>query len=249
MCNLNMLCKVSDGSCACHSPDKIAKPIPIPVPLLNPQEGALVLSIFNLINQQKELIRKISEDSQTTNEKILKIRQKLNLKSTQIETTSEDTTNPDQLLKLLTNQPDSFQFTLQLLSDLPSPAYKEKPFSMLLQIVDHEEKRVCLEANTLFNIKLFTSENPPKAMKTSMSGDKVVRGTSEVEANSSVFFKNIVIKEVSSHFRGGWFYLVVFCKNSNVKPLIVPNFVVKARKLKPDETLKKKQKVECVKDS
>lgn len=247
MCNLNLMCKTTDGSCTCHHPGQVVKPVPIP--LMNPQEGALVISLFNLISQQKELIRKISEDSKQTNEKILKIRQKLGLKSTQIECNSEESTNPEQLLNLLSNNSNSFKFNLQLLSDLPSPAHKEKPFSILFQIVDNEQNRASLESSTMFNIMLFTTENPPKMMKTSMSGDKVIRGTVEVEGNSSVLFKKIVIKEVSSHFRSGWFYLVVVSKDPSVKPFIAPKFVVKARKMNSECTLKKKAKIECVKGS
>jgi hypothetical protein len=215
---------------------------PIPVPLMNPQEGALVLSLFKMLGQQKDLIKKITEDSKLTTEKINKVSSKLGLQSSQVECTSEESTNPEQLLKLITTQ-TSFPYSLQLISDLPSPAFKEKAFSLLLQVIDCNEQPITLPSNSFFNVLLFTTESPPKALKTSMTGDKIIRGTTEVEASSSVLFKKIVIKEVSSHFRSGCFYLVINSKNSSVRPLIVPNFIVKARKLNADGTPRKKAKV------
>ena len=242
MCNLNLLCKISDGSCPCTRPGQSGIIKPVPVPLMNPQEGALVLSLFKLLSQQKEMIQKITEEAELTTEKINKVTAKLGLKSNQVECTSEESTNPDQLLRLISGQSPSFSYSLSLVSDIPSPAFKEKAFSLLLQIQDENGKPATLPSRTLFNVLLFTTESPPKALKTSMTGDKVIRGTTEVEANGSVLFKKIVIKEVSSHFRGGCFYLVVTSKNSTVRPLVIPNFVVKARKLNADGTPRKKVK-------
>ena len=244
MCNLNLLCKVSDGSCPCTRPGQSGIIKPVAVPLMNPQEGALVLSLFKLLSDQKQMIKKITEEAALTTEKINKVTTKLGLKSNQVECTSEESTNPDQLLKLLTGQITTFSYSLSLVSDIPSPAFKEKAFSLLLQILDENGNQATLPSSTLFNLLLFTTESPPKALKTSMTGDKVIRGTTEVEGNSSVLFKKIVIKEVSSHFRGGCFYLVVTSKNPCVRPLIVPSFVVKARKLNADGTPRKKVKVE-----
>jgi hypothetical protein len=215
---------------------------------MNPQEGALVLSLFKLLSQQKEMIKKITEEAALTTEKINKVTTKLGLKSNQVECTSEESTNPDQLLKLISGQTSSFSHSLSLVSEIPSPAFKEKAFSLLLQILDENGNPAILTSSTLFNVLLFTTESPPKALKTSMTGDKVIRGTTEVEGNGSVLFKKIVIKEVSSHFRGGCFYLVITSKNSSIKPLIVPNFVVKARKLNADGTPRKKVKVDEVRD-
>ena len=249
MCNLNLLCKVSDGSCPCTRPGLSGIIKPVPVPLMNPQEGAIVLSLFKLLSQQKEMIKKITEEAALTSEKINKVTTKLGLKSNQVECTSEESTNPDQLLKLISGQTTSFSHSLSLVSEVPTPAFKEKAFSLLLQILDENGNPATLTSSTLFNVLLFTTESPPKALKTSMTGDKVIRGTTEVEGNGSVLFKKIVIKEVSSHFRGGCFYLVVTSKNSSVKPLVVPNFVVKARKLNADGTPRKKVRIEEVRES
>ena len=216
---------------------------------MNPQEGAIVLSLFKLLSQQKEMIKKITEEAALTSEKINKVTTKLGLKSNQVECTSEESTNPDQLLKLISGQTTSFSHSLSLVSEVPTPAFKEKAFSLLLQILDENGNPATLTSSTLFNVLLFTTESPPKALKTSMTGDKVIRGTTEVEGNGSVLFKKIVIKEVSSHFRGGCFYLVVTSKNSSVKPLVVPNFVVKARKLNADGTPRKKVRIEEVRES
>jgi hypothetical protein len=71
-----------------------------------------------------------------------------------------------------------------------------------------------------------------------------MRGTIETESSNLVHFHKIVIKEVTSHFRNGWFYLVVVPKqDSRVKPLIINNFVIKARKI-ADGTPRKRVKLE-----
>lgn len=246
MCNLNILCKVSDGSCRCCGAESSGIVKPVPIPLINPHEGALIMSLFKMITQQNEMIRKISEDARLTAEKINSLSENLGLKqSKQVEFSSEEVTNPEKLLKILCGDNCQHDYSLELISELPSPAFKEKAFSMLLQIVDGTGQKVTLPTSAGFTIMLFTTESPPKLMKVNTSGDKIMRGTTDADGNSTVLFRKIVIKEVTSHFRNGCFFLVVAAKNlSNVKPLIVPNFVIKARKLNGDGVPRKKQKME-----
>ncbi|OMJ86881.1 hypothetical protein SteCoe_11517 [Stentor coeruleus] len=245
MCNLNILCKVTDGSCKCcvSKPTGIVKPVPIP--LINPQEGVLIMSLFKIITQQNEMIKKISEDARLTAEKINTLSQNLGLKQCKtVECASEEVTNSEKLLKILCGEGALHDYSLELANELPKPAFKEKAFSMILQIVDNKGQKVVLPNVVGFTIMLFTTESPPKLMKINTSGDKIMRGTSEADGNSTVLFRKIVIKEVTSHFRNGCFFLVVAPKDCNsIKPLIVPNFVIKARKLMSDGSLKKKIKI------
>jgi hypothetical protein len=246
MCNLNNLCKKIDGSCSCCLSESLGIIKPVPIPLINPHDGALIMSLFKMVTQQNEMIKKISEDARLTAEKINSLSQTLGLKqSKHVEFSSEEVTNPEKLLKILCGDNCQHNYNLQLISDLPSPAFKEKAFSMLLQIVDNNGQKVTLPTSAGFTIMLFTTESPPKLMKINTSGDKIMRGTTDADGNSTVLFRKIVIKEVTSHFRNGCFFLVVAAKNlSDIKPLIVPNFVIKARKLNCDGVPRKKHKVE-----
>ena len=76
-----------------------------------------------------------------------------------------------------------------------------------------------------------------------------MRGTIEYglsRGQSHIKFERIVIKEVTSHFRHGCFFLVVMPYSPIIEPLILENVVIKARKRnKPKEPeLCKKIKIE-----
>jgi hypothetical protein len=243
MCNLNILCQVNDGSCKCYSNHAgIFKPIP--VPLGGAQDCGLILSIFRMISQQNEMIKQISYDTKLTTEKINLLTESLGSKpSKQLEIASEDVTNSDQLMTILCGECTQLDYSLQLICDLPSPAYKERAFSMLLQVTDLNGIKSTLPNPVGFTVMIFTTESPPKLLKVNTSGDKIMRGTIEAEGTNTIFFRKIVIKEVSSHFRNCCFFLVVAPKNPcNVKPLIIPNFVIKARKIS-DGAPRKKNKL------
>lgn len=100
-----------------------------------------------------------------------------------------------------------------------------------------------------FKIMLYTTEIPSKQVKVTTSGETIMRGTVEYGLNrgqNHISFERIVIKEVTSHFRHGCFFLVVMPSSSNIEPLIIENVVIKARKRnKPKEPeLCKKMKIE-----
>jgi hypothetical protein len=116
----------------------------------------------------------------------------------------------------------------------------------MMEIVDGKGERVNMTAAINFKIMLFTTESPPKLMKVNTSGDKIMRGTVEVESNGVVLFRKIVVKEVTSHFRNGCFFLAVAPKNSSeIKPLVIENFVIKARKMIANEPSKKAKSEEA----
>lgn len=114
-------------------------------------------------------------------------------------------------------------------------------------------------------IGIYSSENPPKYIDAntagngiplgalsylSLIGNKILKGFIEKDlVNGSATFDKIQIKEVTSHFRNGWIFFVVYPKvnkNSNVllsgnnvvvnsqqiKPLIIEKVIVKAKKTK-----------------
>ena len=100
-------------------------------------------------------------------------------------------------------------------------------------------------------IGIYSSENPPKYIDTNTSGNKILKGFIEKDLkNGTATFEKIQIKEVTSHFRNGWVFFVVYPKvvagmgmvtvdgNANfvniqkIKPLVLEKVVVKAKKTK-----------------
>jgi len=101
------------------------------------------------------------------------------------------------------------------------------------------------------SIGIYSSENPPKYIDSNTAGNKILKGFIEKDLiNGQAAFEKIQIKEVTSHFRNGWVFFVVYPKISNntnqqsgpsgtnvinptkVKPLILEKVVVKAKKAK-----------------
>ncbi|OMJ78683.1 hypothetical protein SteCoe_21448 [Stentor coeruleus] len=241
MCNLNIKCQVSDGSCrCCRKPEVQATPNPLSVPFMTSTDPSVLFTLFRIITQQNEMIRKIAEQTSLSIEKITRIEQSLEASQSITTYNNEDSTTSSKLMNILCGANPIHTHRLSLLSDVPNPAYKERAFSLLLQIVDENGNKVVLTENIKFSLMLFSTESPSKVMKVNTAGDQIMRGTIEVEANSTVFFRKIVLKEVSSHFRNGHFFLVVAPKGcSYIKPLIVENFVVKARKMGAGKAEKK----------
>jgi hypothetical protein len=155
-------------------------------------------------------------------------------------------------LDILTNPGTTFNYELMLSKDLQMPVYKERAFSLDANIVDRNLRFAPLADPCDFKIMLFTTEVPPKVMKINTSGDKIMRGTTEISLARNTYkvnFSKIVIKEVTSHFRNGCFFLVVLPSNPEIKPLIIENLVIKARKMCAEPKVRKKRKTEDNEDS
>ena len=249
MCKFNFICQVKDGSCGCDKLRPVQEIIkPIPFPLTPRSEQSLMFNLFQIIMQQNEMIKSISEQTRNAIEKIGKIAQQGDKNNiTECFESTEEITTPEKLEKLLCGEHTNRQYYLQILSDIPNPAYKERSFFLMIQIFDCNGNKAKLPEIASFELMLFTNESPPKIIKINTCGDKIMRGTIEAQGVSTVFFRKVVIKEVSSHFRNGSFYFVINPKNCNViKPLIVENFVIKARKITNDGIPTKKNKIYSV---
>jgi len=105
-------------------------------------------------------------------------------------------------------------------------------------------------------LAIYTSENPPKFIDVNTAGNKVLKGMIDRDMVDGVArFDKIQINEVTSHFRNGWIFFVVYPKASNVvlsnfagnnggiainhqniKPLVMEKIVVKAKRAKERET-------------
>ena len=239
MCNLSQTCQVWDGSCQCGS-DQSCVFKPIPVPFISQSDPSVLLTLFKIINDQNEMIKQLADQTRRGLDRISALEKEIEAKD-QLVSPDENLT-PGKMLEILYGKNHSFTHSLSLISDVPCPAYKERAFSLMFEIVDRNETKVALPIPVNFKLMIFTTENPPKVLKVNTSGDKIIRGTVEVETNGVVLFKKVVIKEVTSHFRNGSFFVVVMPKNSQeIRPFIIENFIVKARKIiTPD--IKKKQK-------
>lgn len=151
---------------------------------------------------------------------------------------------PRRLMEFLAGPNPKFTHKLKLLSEMPSPVYKERAFSLSIQIFDKNDIEVTLPCLMRFKVMLFTYECPPKMLKVNTSGDKIMRGSITAEGNSTILFRKIVVKEVTSHFRNGCLFLIIACDNaSHIQPLIIEDVVIKARKVFSQKS-KKKPKTE-----
>ena len=87
---------------------------------------------------------------------------------------------------------------------------------------------------------LFTKENMTKVILLNTNGKDIIKGTCVIEGDSKIVFKKISVQEVSSHYQLGEFVLVVTAINFfEVKPFIMNEFVVRARKIPEGEVLKR----------
>lgn len=131
---------------------------------------------------------------------------------------------------------NSYKNRIVLSSSELTQIYKEKGFSLTMQVVDDENNKVIIQ--DMFKIKLYTNDNPPKLLKLNIASKKILRGTLEtmMDENGIVTFPNIVINEVSSHYVKESFVLVIMSDSSEVKPLIIENLYVRARNSKKNRT-------------
>ncbi|OMJ85978.1 hypothetical protein SteCoe_12613 [Stentor coeruleus] len=127
---------------------------------------------------------------------------------------------------------DEIRYTmmLKMVKDVPKLVCKNKAFSIELKIVDVDGNEKHLPEPVLFKVLLFTNENHPNLLTYNSSGERILRGTLEIESQFHILFRKILLKEVSSHTPSGFFCLVVLPQNSeNIKPLVIRNIKVKSQ--------------------
>jgi len=163
---------------------------------------------------------------------------------------STDTVGVETLLGYLYGPKPEFKYNLVLKHDLPLPLYRERNFKFTVMLVDNNGNVVENSNKIPLTIGIYSSENPPKYIDANTAGNKILKGFIEKDlVNGSATFDKIQIKEVTSHFRNGWIFFVVYPKvnkNANVllsgsnvvvnsqqiKPLIIEKVIVKAKKTK-----------------
>lgn len=164
---------------------------------------------------------------------------------------STETITVDKLLVFLYGKNADFQHQLILKHDLPLPLYRERNFRFTVVLTDKKGNLVENANRIPLTIGIYTSESPPKFIDSNTAGNKILKGFIDKDlVNGSVTFDKVQIKEVTSHFRNGWVFLVVYPKvagntanqilsnngtqinTQKIKPLVLEKVVVKAKKAK-----------------
>jgi len=167
---------------------------------------------------------------------------------------SREVANSETLLNVLYGQKQDFQHQLVFKTELPLPLYRERNFKFTVILTDKDGNLVKNSNRIPLTLAIYTSENPPKFVDVNTSGNKILKGMIDKDlVDGSATFDKIQIKEVTSHFRNGWVFFVVYSKptvtlnsfmgNSNgvaininqIKPLIMEKVVVKAKRTKDRE--------------
>lgn len=165
---------------------------------------------------------------------------------------SADTVTVENLLTYLYGSNSDFPYQLILKSDLALPLYRERNFKFTVVLTDKKGNPIENSNRIPLTIGIYSSENPPKYIDSNTAGNKILKGFIEKDlVNGTATFEKIQIKEVTSHFRNGWVFFVVypkltganstnvllnangtFIQNNKIKPLILEKVIVKAKKAK-----------------
>eukprot|EP01016_Furgasonia_blochmanni_P041968 TRINITY_DN5524_c0_g3_i1.p1 TRINITY_DN5524_c0_g3~~TRINITY_DN5524_c0_g3_i1.p1 ORF type:complete len:500 (-),score=132.63 TRINITY_DN5524_c0_g3_i1:172-1671(-) len=164
-----------------------------------------------------------------------------------------------------------YKYQLVLSAEFPRPLYRERNFKFNLKLIDMKGNRIENSNRITLNLALYNTENPPKFIETNTSGNKILKGSLEKElVNGLATFERIQIRDVTSHFRNGWLFIVVlpaqnksassFVANQNhniveselIKPLVIEKVVVKAKKYKEKGKKEEEEDIyegECIKEA
>lgn len=120
---------------------------------------------------------------------------------------------------------------------------KSKYFKLTAQLMVDPGTEILKSDRTNISISLYSYDVVPRLITHTMQGKSIFRGKTEailaydlVEEKHLVHFK-LQIKEVSSHFIGGLFYLALVpdknleSKGIFIKPLLIGNIKVKAKEM------------------
>ena len=200
------------------------------------ENNSMIISISNIIQQQSLVLTDLAAKNNILNQKLEILNQKIN-KATHIQSIStEEQFNLEGIFSYLASGKE-FSMFINLLNEIPTVIFKEKGFDIIVNVLDTNARETIIPVANPFNIALFTKENPPKLLKTNISGRKILRGTNEsvTEYDGKIRFHNIVINEVTSHYPNDSFCLVILCPSlAHIKPLIINGISVRARKHKKE---------------
>ena len=124
--------------------------------------------------------------------------------------TGGDILQASALIKILFGSDKRYDFKLRLAQKLELPLFRERNFFLQIELIDLEG-RVVKNANKIpLSLALYSSENPPKFIEKNTAGQKILKGYIEQSLHQGICrFEKIQIKEVTSHFRNGWVFIVI----------------------------------------
>jgi len=203
--------------------------------------------LINEVNSLKQVVR------QNNSDKPLNKLEQMSLMPHMVESSREIATT-ETLMHMLYGNKQDFQYQLIFKNELPLPLYRERNFKFSVMLTDREGNPVKNSNRIPLTLAIYTSENPPKFVDVNTAGNKILKGMIDKDlVDGVVTFDKIQIKEVTSHFRNGWVFFVVYPKtsmtlnpligganslivNSNqIKPIVVERVVVKAKRSKEKE--------------
>jgi hypothetical protein len=158
MCKLNILCSAEDGKCNCHKQksDLLTSPKP---------HSNLLCSILSFISSQPEVLKAMTEGKVNPEE----------IPSVPISPLE---------IPLTETQDVKEGLSVNLLNDLPSKIFVQKPFSLMIEIVDSKFNRVNFDEPVVFQVALVRKND---------QSDFVVLGT--CESNGIALFKRLEVLE------------------------------------------------------
>jgi len=203
--------------------------------------------LINEVSALKQVVK-----SNNTEESAGFIKSKAAQLAQQFTDNSREIASSESLLSSLYGPSATFQYQLVFKSELPLPLYRERNFKFTVLLTDKDGNLVKNCNRIPLSLAIYTSENPPKFVDVNTSGNKILKGIIDKDmVDGAVTFDKIQIKEVTSHFRNGWVFFVVYPKtagtvfnrampagnavlvdHNQIRPLVLERVVVKAKKLK-----------------
>jgi len=201
--------------------------------------------LINEMSSLKNTIKQGSQDKPST----------LNVSPimmSQFTSNASEVATTEVLLSYLYGPNYDFSYQLVLKNNIQLPLYRERNFKFTLLLTDKNGNLVENINKIPLTIAIYSSESTPKFIDSNTAGNKILKGFIEKDlVNGSATFDKIQIKEVTSHFRNGWIFFIVYPKIGNgtsnnvlttgkdtvvpaqkVKPFILEKVIVKAKKAK-----------------
>lgn len=141
MCKLNILCHQKDGECSCNQSKSTFVPNP------KPQNG-LLCAILSFIKTQPEIMKSLTETSGEN-----KVEDSIHSASTIVSLEVADH-SPTQN----SSQEGVADYSVNLISDLPSKFTVGRGFPLMVETVDRSSKRVPDEDNLLYQVAIVDRE-------------------------------------------------------------------------------------------
>jgi hypothetical protein len=176
------------------------------------------------------------------NAKILQEMQKIyeNLTKQSNVSTITDSPNVDTIAEI-TETSSTYNSKLKMSKNFPVSLCKSKYFKFTVKLELDPEIIISRDDKVRITVKLFTYDSKPVEVIYTMQGKNILRGNFHstlaydiVEEKHLAHFK-LQIKEVSSHYVGGLFSLVLEPEQSleskgiHIQPLVINNIKVKAK--------------------